>query len=86
VGSEEPALLLQEKTPTMARPPGFSLVPPALGSAVRSLAPLLLIGGVPAAGNELWCVQLAGLLPNQGKGFQPISAAAVRAPLVSVGD
>lgn len=75
-------MLVQEKAPTIARPLGFSLVPPSLGSAIRSLAPFLLVHNVPAVGNELLlCLQLAGMFPNQGEGFQPISAAAVRAPI-----
>ena len=82
LGSGDSALLLQEKAPTIARPLGFSLVPPSLGSAIRTLAPFLLIYNVPAVGNELLLrLRLAGMFPNQGKGFQPISAATVRAPI-----
>lgn len=82
MGSGNSAFLPQEKTPTIARPLGFSLVPLPLGSAMRPLAPLLLRQNVPSAGRELLlCLQLAGMFPNQGKGFQPSSAAVVRAPI-----
>lgn len=66
LGSGDSALHFQEKPPTVPRTLAFSLVPLSPSSTTRSFTPFLLIRNVPPAGNELLCLLLPGMVPNQG--------------------